>query len=231
MILCSPSSFWKNPSLDSWLTSAFLAASFKSILVAKGSIQGSNKYASTAGPVRAGNCVLSVSSPVADLRGCVIFGTGKRPCGTLSNYPASVRVRLRIRLAGVPAMPLARLQVGKCDMPTIEEHGGYFCAGCKQSWFSLCSLTHHKASPTMCGTDCERGNSNRELRNVHHSRLATGLEFRLHIIPAGTNTLPCNLNMCCMMCVIQKCRKRILLLVNSSHHCSITKVTWVSNGK
>ncbi len=188
------------------------------------------------------------------------FGTGKRPRGTLSKYPARIRVtvRLRIRLAWVPAVPMARLQVSKCDMPTIEEHGGYFCVGCKQSWFSLHSLTHHRASPpcaahaydwrtwrlllcwlqtvmvqpslsnssqsipTMRGTDCEREDSSRELRNVYCSNLATGLKFRLPIIPAGTNTLPCKLNMCCMMCIMLKCRKCIPLLVNASHYCFIT---------
>ncbi len=73
------------------------------------------------------------------------MGTRKRPPGTLSNYPASVRVRLRIRLAGVPAVPLGRLQVGKCDMLTIEELWGYFCAGCKQSCsaFSLSLIAEH----------------------------------------------------------------------------------------
>jgi hypothetical protein len=89
------------------------------------------------------------------------------------------------------------LQVGKCEMPTIEEHGGYYCAGCKQSWFSLCSLIHHRASPAMRGTDCERKESSRELRNVYRSNLASGLELRLPIIPAGTSILLCIF--CCMM--------------------------------
>jgi hypothetical protein len=48
----------------------------------------------------------------------MIFGTGNRPRGTLSKYPASVlvtvRLQLRIRLASgwVPAVPLALLQIG-----------------------------------------------------------------------------------------------------------------------
>ncbi len=94
-----------------------------------------------------------------------------------------------------------RLQVGKCEMPAIEEHGGYYCAGCKQSWFSLCSLIYHRASPAMCGTDCEREESSTaagpELRNVYSSNLASGLELRSPIIPAGTSTLLCIL--CCIM--------------------------------
>ncbi len=89
------------------------------------------------------------------------------------------------------------LQVGKCEMPTIEEHGGYYCAGCKQSWFSLCSLIHHRASPAMRSTDCEREESSRELRNIYRSNLASRLELRLPIIPAGTSILLCIF--CCMM--------------------------------
>jgi hypothetical protein len=54
-----------------------------------------------------------------------------------------------------------RLLVGRCEMPAIEDHGGYYCAGCKQSWFSLCSLIYHRASPAMRGTDCEREESSR----------------------------------------------------------------------
>ncbi len=92
-----------------------------------------------------------------------------------------------------------RLQAGKRERPMVEEHGGYLCSGCKKSWLSLHSLTHHSTSPAMRGTACEKGDSSRELRNVYRSNLATGLEFRLPIIPAGTKTLLCN--MCCMMCI------------------------------
>ena len=55
----------------------------------------------------------------------------------------------------------------------LEEHGGYFCAGCKLSWtsLSLVSLNHHRASPYMRRTECEEENNlnlnlnSRELRN------------------------------------------------------------------
>jgi hypothetical protein len=57
----------------------------------------------------------------------------------------------------------------------LEEHGGYFCAGCKRSWTSLVSLNHHRASPYMRGTECEEENNlnlnlnSRELRKHHSS--------------------------------------------------------------
>ncbi len=66
-----------------------------------------------------------------------------------------------------------------------------------RAWFSLCSVIHHRASPAMRGTDCEREESSRELRNVYRSNLASGLELRLPIIPAGTSVLLCIF--CCMM--------------------------------
>ena len=66
-----------------------------------------------------------------------------------------------------------------------------------RAWFSICSVIHHRASPAMRGTDCEREESSRELRNVYRSNLASGLELRLPIIPAGTSVLLCIF--CCMM--------------------------------
>ncbi len=42
MSLCS--SFWRNPFLESWLISAFMAASFKSVMVAKGSNHSTPVY-------------------------------------------------------------------------------------------------------------------------------------------------------------------------------------------
>jgi hypothetical protein len=59
-------------------------------------------------------------------------------------------------------------------------------------------LCHSSQSiPAMRGTDCEREESSRELRNVYRSNLASGLELRLPIIPAGTSVLLCIF--CCMM--------------------------------
>ena len=70
----------------------------------------------------------------------------------------------------------------------LEEHGGYFCAGCKKTWSSLRSLNHHRASPYMRGTECEEVKNSRELRNIFPSRanLATGQDSRLPIISEGS---------------------------------------------
>ena len=67
----------------------------------------------------------------------------------------------------------------------LEEHGGYFCAGCKITWSSLRSLNHHRASPYMRGTECEEVKNSRELRNIFRANLATGQDSRLPIISEG----------------------------------------------
>ncbi len=132
------------------------------------------------------------------MRRCTSFETGKRPPGTLSL--SQLPVSESDSESDLGSRPCHwRLQAGKRERPMVEEHGGYLCAGCKKSWLSLHSLTHHSTSPAMRGTACEKGDSSRQLRNVYRSNLATGLEFRLPIIPAGTKTLVCN--MCCMMCI------------------------------
>ena len=67
----------------------------------------------------------------------------------------------------------------------LDEHGGYFCAGCKRSWTSFRALNFHRRSPTMRGTECEDEISSRELRNVYRPNLATGQESRLPVLPAA----------------------------------------------
>ena len=67
----------------------------------------------------------------------------------------------------------------------LEEHGGYFCAGCKKTWSSLRSLNHHRASPYMRGTECEEVKNSRELRNIFRANLATGQDSRLPLFSEG----------------------------------------------
>ena len=67
----------------------------------------------------------------------------------------------------------------------LEEHGGYFCAGCKKTWSSLRSLNHHRASPYMRGTECEEVKNSRELRNIFRDNLATGQDSRLPLFSEG----------------------------------------------
>ena len=67
----------------------------------------------------------------------------------------------------------------------LEEHGGYFCAGCKKTWSSHRSLNHHRASPYMRGTECEEVENSRELRNIYRANLATGQDSRLPLFSEG----------------------------------------------
>ena len=69
----------------------------------------------------------------------------------------------------------------------LEEHGGYFCAGCKKTWSSHRSLNHHRASPYMRGTECEEVTvkNSRELRNIYRANLATGQDSRLPLFSEG----------------------------------------------
>ena len=95
--------------------------------------------------------------------------------GHLSRMPPD---RQRLERPG-PGPALGRVTV------ELEEHGGYFCAGCKKTWSSLRSLNHHRASPYMRGTECEEVKNSRELRNIFRANLATGQDSRLPIISEG----------------------------------------------
>jgi hypothetical protein len=75
----------------------------------------------------------------------------------------------------------------------------------------------------MRGTDCEREESSRELRNVYRSNLATGLEFRLPIIQAGTNMFLCIL--CRMMRIAPHVNLRCI-----QHHDVLFKFTALIEG-
>ena len=76
----------------------------------------------------------------------------------------------------------------------LEEHGGYFCAGCKRSWSSLVSLNHHRASPYMRGTACEEEDNSRELRNIFRANLATGQDSRPPELLAGIVKVAVNIH-------------------------------------
>ena len=74
---------------------------------------------------------------------------------------------------------------GLTDRSVLEEHGGYICAGCNRSWSSIRSLSHHRASPYMRGSECEKVGSGRELRNIYRANLATGQDSRCPVFSAG----------------------------------------------
>jgi len=64
------------------------------------------------------------------------------------------------------------------------------------SAFALSFITEHP-QPCAALIAKERRAAGPELRNVYRSNLATGLELRSPIIPAGTSTLLCIF--CCMI--------------------------------
>ena len=93
----------------------------------------------------------------------------------------------------LPRMPPDRQRLGRPGpgpalgrvTVELEEHGGYFCAGCKKTWSSHRSLNHHRASPYMRGTECEEVENSRELRNIYRANLATGQDSRLPLFSEG----------------------------------------------
>ena len=93
----------------------------------------------------------------------------------------------------LPRMPPDRQRLGRPGpgpalgrvTVELEEHGGYFCAGCKKTWSSHRSLNHHRASPYMRGTECEEVKNSRELRNIYRANLATGQDSRLPLFSEG----------------------------------------------
>ena len=115
----------------------------------------------------------TISSTDEDKRCTITSGTKNR--GHLPRMPPDRRPRGGSALSGPSASGRA----------VMEEHGGYYCAGCNQSWSSLRSLTYHRASPYMRGTACGEEISSRELRNIYRSHLATGQDSRPHILSAG----------------------------------------------
>ncbi len=117
----------------------------------------------------------TVSSSSADKGARSRRGTHKtRPLAT--HMPPD---RQRLGRPG-PGPALGRVTV------ELEEHGGYFCAGCKKTWSSLRSLNHHRASPYMRGTQCEEVKNSRELRNIFRANLATGQDSRLPLFSEGS---------------------------------------------
>ena len=85
----------------------------------------------------------------------------------------------------------------------LEEHGGYFCAGCKRSWTSLVSLNHHRASPYMRGTECEEENNlnlnlnSRELKNISVLRQSCQCNLNGTIFEAKIRVLGQDLSTVC----------------------------------
>ncbi len=80
--------------------------------------------------------------------------------------------------------PVAATGRARVDLE-LEEHGGYFCTGCKRSWSSIVSLNRLRRAKEMRDTECEEESSSTELRNLFRTNLATGLEVRLPVFPAG----------------------------------------------
>ncbi len=55
----------------------------------------------------------------------------------------------------------------------------------ERSLISLVSLTHHRASPYMRGTECAQEENSRELRNIFRANLATRQDSRPSVLVAG----------------------------------------------